>query len=126
MLTIRKPLLLLSGLILVHDLSWAQGVLRDPTMPPPGFMPAPSADSAGVGDAAVAPQSFIRITPIGGRKQAMVDGRALQTGEQVKQWRLVTITANGVVFKDSRGVRSVPASSSVVIKKPVTGPASSK
>jgi len=129
MLILRKSMLLLSGLVLVPGLVGAQGVLRDPTMPPPGVkIPGPSAGATGdEGEArAVVAQSIIRITPVGGRRQAVIDGRALQTGEQVKQWRLVSISANGVVLKDSRGTRSVPTPASSVSKKPVSGSASAK
>lgn len=126
MLTIRKPLLL--GLLMAHGLVWAQAALRDPTTPPSGVVvPMASADKAQGDDSAMsAPRSSIRITPVGGRKQAVVDGRALQTGDQIKQWRLVSITANGVVLKDSRGTRTVPAPSSSFSKKPAAGLASEK
>lgn len=127
MLIFRKPLLLLLGLSLAYGLVWAQGALRDPTTPPPGIKTSGAAAVAQGEEGAVgvaAPQSIIRITPVGGGKQAVIDGRALQTGEQVKQWRLVSITANGVVLKDSRGTRTVPAATSPVRKTPVTGTAS--
>ncbi len=80
------------------------------------------------GEASVvaAPTSLIRITPVGGRKQAIIDGRALLAGEQVKQWRLVSITANGVVLKDSHGTRTVSAPPSSVSKKPASVAASEK
>lgn len=127
MVIFRKPLLLLLGLSLASGLVWAQGALHDPTTPPPGIKIAgPTAVAQGEEGAvgAAAPQSIIRITPVGGHKQAVIDGRALQAGEQVKQWRLVSITANGVVLKDSRGTRSVSTTTSSIRKTPVTGAAS--
>lgn len=131
MLTIRKPMLLLSfGLFLTQGAVWAQGALRDPTMPPPGVIVpvANIADKGGVSEVVTeTSQSVIRITPVGGRKQAVLDGRAMLSGEQLKQWRLMTINANGVVLKDSRGIRSVPlAPAASVSKKPVTGNAFEK
>lgn len=124
MLTRCKPMLLLSGLLLAHGLVQAQGALRDPTTPPPGIS-VPAASAGGQGDEAevraVVPQSIIRITPVGGRKQAVIDGRAIQTGEQINQWRLITITTNGVILKDSRGTRTLPAATSSVRKTSVSG-----
>jgi hypothetical protein len=128
MLILRQSLLLLSGLVLSHGGLWAQVALRDPTTPPPGFkLPVSAGSGSATQDpAAQAPQAIVRITPVGGRKQAVMDGRTLQAGEQIQQWRLVSITANGVVLKDSRGARSVSTLPSSVSKKPVSGAASEK
>lgn len=129
MLTIRTRLLLLSGFVLAHGAVWAQGALRDPTTPPAGVrLPTVPAGSVTEGEASTvaAPASTIRITPVGGRKQAVIDGRPVQAVEQVKQWRVVNITANGVVLKDGRGTRTVPANPSSVSKKPASGAASEK
>ena len=117
-----KHMLLLSGLVLAHGGLWAQAALRDPTTPPPGVKLPVSAESA----SAQAPRAMVRITPVDGRKQTVMDGRTLQAEEQIQQRRLVSITANGVVLKDSRGARSVSTSPSSVSKKPVSGAASEK
>ena len=117
-----KHMLLLSGLVLAHGGLWAQAALRDPTTPPPSVKLPVSAESV----SAQAPQAMVRISPVDGRKQAVMDGRTLHAGEQIPQWRLVSITANGVVLKDSRGARSVSTSPSSVSKKPVAGAASEK
>lgn len=121
-----KPLLL--GLMLAHGLVWAQGALRDPTMPPPGFRGATaSAERSGEGDgrAAQAP-ALVRITPVGGRQQAGPEGQTRPSGERIRAGRMVSITANGMVLKDSRGARAVPMPTPSVSKKAVAGPVSEK
>jgi hypothetical protein len=126
MLLTRNALLL--GLVLSHGWVWAQGALRDPTTPPPGVkLPAAAGDKndAGMNYAQTAPFA-IRITPVGARKQAVINGRALLPGEQFQQWRLVTITANSAVFKDGRGTRTVALAPSSVSKKPAAGHISEK
>ncbi len=125
----RKSMSLLPGLLLACGLGWAQGTLRDPTTPPPGAprLAPPGGGAASAGDAGIAPaapQAIIRITPVGGaRRQAVIAGQPLEPGEHIGPWRLVTITAHGVVFKDSRGSRTVAVPSSSVRKTPLSGPA---
>lgn len=126
MLMNLKFLLLLPVWVLAHGVCGAQGVLRDPTTPPAG-VPLPANHAQAVGDTAGSQmppqQSVIRIIPVEGRKQVVVDGRTLQTGGQIGQWRLVSITANSVMFKDSHGMHSVPTLQSSISKTPVPGPA---
>ena len=124
MLTIPKPWLILLACAWTQGIASAQIVLRDPTTPPPGVM-KPAGAVAG-SDVSADTQSVIRITPVGGRQKLTVDGRPLQAGEQIKQWRVVTITSNRVIFKDSRGTRSVPVPTSSVSKKPAAVSASAK
>lgn len=109
---------LLPLLVLVPAAAWAQTSLRDPTMPPPG-MQATARDAAGtpVPSEAVATQSVIRITPLGG-------GRNPQPGQSVRNWRVVNITATSVVLKDSRGTRTLDTPAETVRKKTVSNPAS--
>jgi hypothetical protein len=117
---------LLPVLVLAPALGWAQGSLHDPTMPPPGFQ-VTGKGAAGLEGATgpVVAQSLIRITPVGGgRKQAELGGRTLQPGQSLNAWRVVNITATGVVFKDSRGSRTESMSPDTVRKKLVSGPAS--
>ena len=117
---------LLPLLVLAPAAAWAQTSLRDPTMPPPG-MQAAIKDAAGapVPAEAVSAQSVIRITPLGGgRKQAEMDGRTLQPGQSVRNWRVVNITATSVVLKDSRGTRTLETPAETVRKKTVSTPAS--
>lgn len=122
----RKSMSLCLGLLLASGWSCAQGVLRDPTTPPPGAPRLTPAGAVAAGDAGgaapAAPQSIIRITPVGGaRKQAVVAGQSLQPGQQMGPWRVVTITSHGVVFKDSRGTRTVAVPSSSVRKSNLSG-----
>lgn len=119
-----KLLPLVLALVLLPGLGWAQGVLRDPTQPPPGVQAAAGQSTAS--DAGLAgAQSVIRITPVGeGRQQAVLGGRTLQAGETLGAWRVVNITAAGVVLKDSRGTRTVTTPAQTVRKKPVSAPVS--
>lgn len=113
---------LLPVLALAPAMGWAQANLRDPTMPPPGMQGAgKSAEGAG----AVVAQPLIRITPVGGsRKQAELDGRTLQAGQAVRNWRVVNITADSVVLKDGRGTRTLATPTETVRKKSVSTSAS--
>lgn len=111
---------------LAPAVGWAQADLRDPTLPPPS-MRAPVKDAAGapVAADAVVAQPLIRITPVGGgRKQAEMDGRTVQTGQAVRNWRVVNITATSVVLKDARGTRTVATPTETVRKRPVSASAS--
>jgi hypothetical protein len=109
---------LLPLLALVPVAGWAQASLRDPTMPP-------GAVQGAEGGGAVMAQPLIRITPLtGGRKQADVDGRTVQTGQAVRNWRVVNITATSVVLKDARGTRTVATPTETVRKRPVSASAS--
>ncbi len=120
----RKKLPLVLMLALTPLTGWAQGVLRDPTTPPPGMQTKAGKSAPGESGAAGAAQPMIRITPVGGgRKQAVIGGRTLQPGETLDSWRLVNITATGVVLKDSRGTRVLATPAETVRKKPVSGPA---
>ncbi len=122
----RKSMSLGLWLLLASGLSCAQGVLRDPTTPPPGAprLAQPGAVAAGEADgiAPAAPQSIIRITPVGGARRAAVPaGQSLKPGEQLGPWRVVTITSHGVVLKDSRGTRTLATPSSSVRKSNLSG-----
>jgi hypothetical protein len=124
MLTLRKTLLLLPSLLLAHDLVGAQGVLRDPMMPPPAIS-LPTVQTERPADSAAVPAIQIRkLGPV--RKEASIGGKPFQAGEQVGAWRVVRITADSVVLQTSAGSRSVSTPSGV--KKNVisgTAPASS-
>lgn len=112
---------LLPVLALAPAWAWAQANLRDPTMPPGAVVGAAGAESAG----AVTAQPLVRITPLGGgRKQAELDGRALQPGQSLSNWRVVHITATSVVLKDGRGTRTWATPPETVRKKSVSASAS--
>ena len=115
---------LLPVLALAPAMGWAQANLRDPTMPPPGMQGASKSTAGADGTGAVVAQSLIRITPVGGRKQAELDGRTLQAGQAVRNWRVVNITADSVVLKDGRGTRTLATPTETVRKKSVSTPAS--
>ena len=126
MTLLRKSMPLLLGMLLIPGLACAQGVLRDPTTPPPGAPRQVQPGSVPAGDAAgvvtAAPQSVIRITPVGGaRKQEAGAGPSLKPEGQMGSWRVVTITSHSMVLKDSRGTRTVATPSSSVKKKNLSG-----
>lgn len=123
---ILKCLLPLLVLALAPAAAWAQVNFRDPTTPPPGMQPAIK-DAAGAQATmdTVVSQPIIRITPVGGgRKQAELDGRTLQSGQSVRNWRVVNITATSVVLKDSHGTRTLDTPTETVRKKTVSTPVS--
>ncbi len=110
------------GLLLAPAMACAQGVLRDPTTPPPGAPRLAAGASEAGAVAPAAPQSIVRITPVGGaRHPAVPAGQSLKPGEQLGPWRVVTITSHGVVLKDSRGTRTLATPSSSVRKSNLSG-----
>lgn len=116
---------LLPVLVLAPAMGWAQANLRDPTMPPPGMQGASKSTAGADGTGGVVAQPLIRITPVGGsRKQAELDGRTLQAGQAVRNWRVVNITADSVVLKDGRGTRTLATPTETVRKKSVSTSAS--
>lgn len=122
-LNIRKiPMAM--GMILVHSLGWGQANMHDPTMPPPGAgVPMPQV--AGPADPGV--PSAVQIRKLGpARKGVPIGDRTFQAGEQLGAWRVVRITADGMVLQTGAGSRSIPVQP-VVKKKviPGTAPASS-
>lgn len=119
------PPYLCTLLALVPALGWAQAVLRDPTMPPPGVLvasPGGADEARSAGPVAAGPvgpaaaQSVIRITPVGGGQ-----AQAAQRGPSLKTPSVVNATATGVVLQDSRGARTVSVPADAVRKKPVSG-----
>lgn len=125
MMLLKKTVSLMMGILMLHSPAWAQGALRDPTTPPPGApRPLPLGATAGAEapSGAAAPQPLIRMTPVAGAgKQAVIGGQSLEPGGKAGPSRQLSITAQGVVLKDSRGTRTVPASPSSVRKSNLSG-----
>jgi hypothetical protein len=102
--------------LLTQAPAWAQGALHDPTSPPHGLAPrvsgvAASTVSGASSEAGAGPaQAKVQVLLIGpDRRHAVLDGRLLKTGEQLDQWRLVRIHANGVVLQSGQGSQTVSA-----------------
>ena len=114
-----QHLTVLSSMVLMQCAAWAQGPLRDPTLPPPGAVlavPGGEALPAEVAaqQAAAATQSSVQMVLVGpSRKFAVIDGQMLKPGGQIDQWRLTSITAKGVVLKSDTGAQTISAYPSV-------------
>lgn len=112
------------GLVLAHGLSWGQASMRDPTMPPPGSG-APLPPSTGVAETGAPPAIQIRkLSPV--RKDALIGDSQFKAGDQLGSWRVVRITADGMVLQTGGNSRTIPALP-VVKKKMISdaAPASS-
>lgn len=98
---------ILMGLVWAHGLSWGQAGMHDPTMPPPGSgSPVPQA--IGVAETGAPPAVQIRkLAPI--RKDGLIGDSQFKTGDQLGAWRVVRITADGVVLQTGGNSRSIPA-----------------
>ena len=95
---------------------WSQSALRDPTTPPAGFGLPPTAIEGGANPAGARPESGPAVAPavqimvIGpARKHVVINGQTLRPGEKMDQWRLVSITAQGVVLQNANGSQTIPA-----------------
>lgn len=90
-------------------LAWGQTDLRDPMMPP-AQLPNIAETSTSVGAETGSRQPVLQVLLIGrDRQSAVIDGRVLKRGEQLDQWRLVTVSDKGVLLHDSEGSQMVSA-----------------
>lgn len=95
------------GLVLAHGLSWGQASMHDPTMPPPGSG-SPMPQAIGVAETGAPPAVQIRkLAPI--RKDALIGDSQFKTGDRLGAWRVVRITADGVVLQTGGNSRIIPA-----------------
>ena len=111
---------LVIGLVAAQSVAWAQGALRDPTLPPPGAVQATpgAAGDAMPGTAAQAgaalAQPTVQLMLVGpSRQYAVIDGQMLKPGGQIDQWHLTRIGANGVVMQSDTGSQKISAYPSV-------------
>jgi hypothetical protein len=126
----KNKFMLMLALVFAQSMAWGQSVaLRDPTFPPQGAgLAAPhsangvmSGAVVGRGTATAAPN--VQVMLVGpSRKHVVVDGHLLKAGEQIDQWRVTHITANGVILQSAAGTQKISAYPSVK-KNVVTGEA---
>ena len=115
----KKYVAVLMGIVCMPGAAWAQGILRDPTLPPPGaVVVAPGGEvlpaEVAAQQAAAATQPAVQMVLVGpSRKYAVIDGQVLKPGGQIDQWRLTSITAKGVVLKSDTGAQAISAYPSV-------------
>lgn len=115
----KKFVAMLTGMLVTQGVAWAQGALRDPTMPPPGAVLAtPGGDALpaeiAAQQAAASAQPAVQMVLVGpSRKYAVIEGQMLKPGGQIDQWRLTHITAKGVVLKSDTGAQTISAYPSV-------------
>ncbi len=95
----------------VQSAAWAQGVLRDPTLPPPEVLSASGQGAASAGGTVQTAVQFVLVGP--SRKYAVIDGQMLKPGAQIDQWRVANITAKGVVMQSDTGSQTISAYPSV-------------
>lgn len=113
----RYKLPVMLGVALMHALGSAQ-VLRDP-MAPPAAAGLPMLQADRPVDVTAPPVIQIRkLGPV--QKNAAIGGKSFQAGEQFGSWRVVRITADGVVLQTNAGSRSIPVQP-VVKKNVVSG-----
>lgn len=116
----KKFVAMLTGMLVTQGVAWAQGALRDPTMPPPGaVLAAPGGDAAlpaeiAAQQVAASAQPAVQMVLVGpSRKYAVIEGQMLKPGGQIDQWRLTHITAKGVVLKSDADTQTISAYPSV-------------
>lgn len=108
----------LIGASLTAGLVWGQTSWHDPMLPPAQFQSNSDASASVSGDAGLR-QPTVQVLLIGrDRQSAVIDGRVLKRGEQMEQWRLVTISDKGVLLRDNEGSQTVSAYPAVKKKTP--------
>ena len=108
----RKYWLISIGIVGVQGVAWAQGALRDPTLPPPEVLSAAGLEALPGGGVVAQPAvQLVLVSP--SRKYAVIDGQMIRSGDQIDQWRVSSITAKGVVMKNDTGSQTISAYPSV-------------
>lgn len=115
----RKYSVILISTVLMPMPSWAQGLVRDPMLPPPEVLSASGAEASSADGAAQPAVQFLLLSP--SRKYAVIDGQMLKLGAQIDQWRLSSITAKGVVMQNDTGSQAISAYPSVQKKVIASG-----
>lgn len=99
----------------------AQAELRDPMLPPAQFMGGMES-ALPMGGGGSVRQPVVQVLLIGhDRQSAVIDGQVLKRGEQLDQWRLISIHDKGVVLRGNEGTQAVSAFPAVK-KKTSAGP----